>query len=402
MKATMSSPAASVSRRHGRGFWFVAFAFLVGMAYSTLPTPLYAIYAERDSFSTFVITIVFAMYAVGVAVSLLLAGHVSDWVGRKRIIIAALGLEIASALIFLLWPDLPGLLAARFISGFGIGMLTATATAHLHELHGRHRPEASSARSETVSIAANIGGLGLGPLIGGFLAQYVAGPLVVPYVVFLALLVLAVVGVAGTPETVEVLPSRPRYRPQRPGGAGSGRGFWLAGMAAFTAFSVFGVFTSVAPGFVAGALHQPNRLAAGAITFVVFAAAALAQTATRNLRAQVRLSLGSLAEAVGLLVLVWAMLANSAPLFLLGGALAGAGAGFLFKGAIGTVLASTPARSRGTALAGLFLVAYIGLIVPVLGLGLAVTVVSSTAAMIGLSIILIVILAALQVSARRK
>src|SRR5689334_18575555 len=69
-------PAAPGSRQYGPGFWLVAAAFLTAMAFSTIPTPLYALYQHRDGFSSFVVTVVFAVYAVGVIASLLLAGHV--------------------------------------------------------------------------------------------------------------------------------------------------------------------------------------------------------------------------------------------------------------------------------------------------------------------------------------
>ena len=82
---------------------------------------------------------------------------------------------------------------ARFVTGLGVGMITATATAHLHELHARHRPAATPARFEMVSTAANIGGLGVGPLIAGILAQWVNGPLRTPYIVFAVLLILSMI-----------------------------------------------------------------------------------------------------------------------------------------------------------------------------------------------------------------
>src|SRR3954471_12597967 len=84
----------SGSARHGVGFWLIAVVFLVSLAFSTLPTPLYPLYQRADGFNTFTVTIVFAVYAVGVITSLLLAGHVSDWLGRKKILLPALGLEI--------------------------------------------------------------------------------------------------------------------------------------------------------------------------------------------------------------------------------------------------------------------------------------------------------------------
>ncbi len=158
----------------------IAAAFLIAMAFSTVPTPLYPLYVARDGFSTFTVTIVFAVYAVGVVISLLLAGHVSDWVGRKKILIPALGLELVAAVLFLTGTSLPVLLGARFVTGLGVGMITATATAYLHELHAAHRPGASRQRFEVISTAANTGGLGAGALVAGLLSTYVVSPLRTP------------------------------------------------------------------------------------------------------------------------------------------------------------------------------------------------------------------------------
>jgi MFS family permease len=85
----------------GVGFWLISEAFLTAMAFSTVPTPLYPLYQQRDGFSSFTVTVVFAAYAVGVVTSLLLLGHVSDWVGRRRVLIPALGLEVLAAALFL-------------------------------------------------------------------------------------------------------------------------------------------------------------------------------------------------------------------------------------------------------------------------------------------------------------
>lgn len=201
------------ARRHGAGFWLIASAFVTAMAFSTVPTPLYPLYQARDGFSTFTVTIVFAVYAVGVLVSLLLTGHVSDWLGRRKVLFTALTLELVAAALFLTEPSLPVLLVARLVTGLGVGMLTATATAHLHELHSAHRPGASSQRFEIVSTAANIGGLGFGPLVAGLLAEYLEAPLRLPYLVFGALLLISLTAVALTPRRSRSSPSgRPTAR----------------------------------------------------------------------------------------------------------------------------------------------------------------------------------------------
>ncbi len=149
--AAPPAPSASAAR-HRAGFWLVAAAFLATMAFSTVPAPLYPLYQAADGFSTFTVTVVFAAYAVGVALALVLAGHVSDWLGRRRVLLPALALELAAAALFLSGTGLTTLLVARFVSGLGVGMLTATATAHLAELHAAHRPGDAGHRPQVVAV----------------------------------------------------------------------------------------------------------------------------------------------------------------------------------------------------------------------------------------------------------
>ncbi|MCX5116013.1 MFS transporter [Micromonospora sp. NBC_00362] len=391
---TTSDRRDGSSRRHGRGFWAIALAFLTAMAFCTVPAPLYPLYMARDGFSTFMGTIVFAVYAVGVVISLLLAGHVSDWVGRKKILIPALVLELVAAALFLGDPSLPVLLVARLVSGLGIGLITATATAYLQELHAAHRPGSSGQRFEMVSTAANIGGLGVGALVAGVLAQYVDAPLRTPYLVFAVLLAASIVAVALTPETVEERLVKPTYRPQRiSADHGDRAGYLAAAAAGFASFAVFGLFTSVAPGFVAGALHLPSRALAGAIVFAVFGGAAVAQTLTSRLAAPAKVRLGLLAQAVGVPVLLVGMHTASLPVFLVGGVVAGIGAGVLFKAAVGAVAAMAAPAQRGEALAGLFLIGYLGMILPSVGIGVATQAVSAGTAMNWFTGLLLVMLA---------
>jgi MFS family permease len=384
------------SARHGAGFALIAVVFLVSMAFSTVPTPLYPLYQRRDGFTSFTVTVVFAVYAVGVVTSLLLAGHISDWLGRKRILWPALALEALAAIFFLAWPALPGLIIARFLTGLGVGMITATATAYLLELHAAHKPAAGRGRFELVSAAANLGGLGTGTLVAGALAQFVDAPLRTPYVVFLVLLALSAVAVAAVPETVIAPAVRPRYRPQRIRVAESDRiGYAVAAASAFAAFAVFGLFTSLAPSFVANTLHHPSRLLAGTVAFLVFGAAAVTQAASGRLSGRQRFTAGLTAQAAGLVILALGMHTASLALFLIGGAVAGAGAGVLFKSAVGAVAEMAAATVRGEALAGLFLIAYLGLIGPALGLGIATQYLAATTAMLWFSGMLLAVLAAI-------
>lgn len=383
---------------HVPGFWIIAAAFLLSMAYAAIPTPLYVIYQRLDGFATYVITIIFASYAVGVALTLYLAGHVSDWMGRRIVVLGALLLEALSSVIFLLWPEVAGLILARFISGVGIGALTSTATAHLSELRIVSHPHERGSRSSLVATVVNLGGIALGPLVSGVLAAFVRRPLVVPYTLFLLLLLVTAFGVSLVPETVERRQERPVYRPQSLSAAGAQSGrFFAAAIGAAAAFAVFGLFTSLAPSFVAGALHDSSRVVAGIVASSAFIAATVAQVVLGRAGERLLLRLGVAAMAVGLVLLAAGVLVGSVALFLLAGVGAGAGAGLLFKAAIGMAASLATARTRGAMLATAFLFAYIGLTVPVIGLGVSLLFVSSRVA---ISVFSAVILVAVLLSAK--
>ncbi len=390
-------------RRHAAGFWIVGYAFAVAMAFSTVPAPLYVLYQARDHFGSLLVTVIFAAYAVGVIVSLFLAGHVSDWLGRRRIVAVALAINMLSGLIFLAWTAVPGLIAGRVVAGVSIGMLTATATAYLSELHAAARPGQPPARAEVTATAANLGGLGLGPLLAGLLAQLAWAPLRLPYLVSELLMLAGALALAAVPETVQRATPRPRYRPQRVSVPPAHRSlFYAAGFAAAAEFALFGLFTSLAPGFIGGTLHEHSHALAGFAAFVVFGAAAIAQIVVSRTALHRQLGIGLSALVLGLALVTVAVWLPSLALLLIGGAVAGGGAGAAFKGSISTVLSIAPAKARGEALAGLFLAAYIGLVVPVLGLGIATELVSSQVAVLGFAAVLSVVAAAVNVKLLRR
>lgn len=222
---------------------------------------------------------------------------------------------------------------------------------------------------------------------------------------FAVLLLLAVIAVGLTPETVQARFDRPAWRPQRISTLGDRTPYLTAAASASSAFAILGLFTALAPGFVGGTLHHPSRLLAGVTLFAIFAAATVSQAATGGLRPGVRAAIGLVPTAVGLVMVAAGMGTANLALFLVGGAVAGAGAGVLVKSGVGSVAAMAAPAVRGEALAGLFLFAYIGMIVPVIGMGIATEYVTSTTAMYWFTALLIAFLAAiatLQVSARHR
>jgi MFS family permease len=381
------------SRRHGIGFWVTAYAFAVAMAFSAVPTPLYVLYQRRDGFSTTMITVIFAVYALGVTVSLFLAGHVSDWVGRRRTLLAAVLLTLVAAASFLVWRSTAGLLVARFVNGLSIGVVTATATAYLAELHAHGRPDATSRRAEVVATAANLGGIGVGPLVAGILAQWVVDPLTVPFLVFAVLLLVAMGGLLLVPETKQ----RPRelrsYRPQRVSVPRAARAQYFAAAAGgLIAFAAFGLFTSLAPTFLAQTLGNTSRALAGTTVFAVFASAAIVQTLLGTRPARTLLLAGTVLLPLGLAFVsaaVW-LSTPSLTLFLAGGVVTGAGAGLLFKAMLSDVIELASPESRAEALAGFFLASYVGLSVPVIGVGAATDLVPARDALLGFAALTLV------------
>jgi MFS family permease len=273
-------------------------------------------------------------------------------------------------------------------------MLTATATAYLSELDAAGRGGLPRRRAEIIATAANLGGIGLGPLLAGFLAQYAGDPLVVPYLVVEGLLVAGLAGLVLVPETVARPEVRPRYRPQRVSVPAEHRqAFYAASAAAAAEFALFGLFTSLAPGFIAGTLHDTSHALAGTATFAVFGAAALAQIVVSRLALRRQLAFGLAALVLGLALITAAFWLASLALLLVGGVMAGSGAGAAFKGSVTTVLGIARPQARGEALAGLFLAGYVGLAVPVLALGLATQLLSARVAVLGFAVLLAAVIA---------
>jgi MFS family permease len=371
---TARSLKAVGSRRHRRAFWVVAFVFLAVMALGTAPSPLYGLYRDRDGFSLFMVTVIYAVYAVGVIGALLLAGHLSDLYGRRRLLLISLGVAIASAVVFVASQSLAGLLIARLVNGISIGIVASTATAYLADLHAIGRPQAPAATAQLTASAVNVGGLGVGALAAGLLAAWVAHPLTTPYLVLLGALVLGTIGVAFAPETRESPTPRPRYRPQRLSVPQADRSrYFAAALSTFVAFAANGLFAGLAGLFLAQELDHPSLALAGGALCVVFGAGVAAQflTATWSITRELAAGMAAIVIGIGLAVLAVWLRSPSLALFIAGGALIGAGSGAIFRGAIGTVMSISPPERIAESLTGVFLSAYVGISLPVVGAGIA-------------------------------
>jgi MFS family permease len=356
---TTSAPATP--RR--TAFWLLALVFAVVMLGTTLPTPLYVIYQARWHFPAAMITVIFAVYAAGVLAALLLAGRASDQAGRKPVLAAALGASALSTAVFILAPDTGVLLAARVVSGLSAGLMTGTATAALTEL------ARGSRRASLVATAANMGGLGLGPLVAGLFAQYLPRPTVEVFAAYLAALAAAALALLFIPETVS-----PRRRPAlRFSGLGipsTGRGeFLAAAAAAFSAFSLLGLFSALAPTFLTTVLHENSHAIAGAVVFLLFALGTLTQLLTSRFPSRGVMLAGLSLLLAGLALIVAGLAQATLVLFLAGTVVAGVAVGAVFLGSLATASRLAPPGRRGQVISAYFVACYCGLTVPVVGVG---------------------------------
>lgn len=344
-----------------------AFVFVVCMVGTTLPTSLYGLYQREIGFSALMVTVVFAVYAVGVIGALVLAGGVSDAVGRRPVLQVGLLFSGASALCFLLQDGLPLLFAGRLLSGLSAGLFTGAATVAVVELAPHH----SRSRAGFVATAANMGGLGCGPLLSGVLAEYAPHPLHLTFVVDLALVVAALLLTLAFPETVTTRrATRSALRPRMPRVPAHIRGLFVpAALAGFAGFSLLGLFTSVSTGFMAGTLGVHDLAVSGLVVFVVFAASTLGQLALPVFGVRRALPVGCGILVAGLALLAGSLLAGSLALLVAGAVVGGTGQGLAFRGGLTTVTRAAPQDRRGEVTSAFFVVAYLGISLPVVGVG---------------------------------
>jgi aryl-alcohol dehydrogenase-like predicted oxidoreductase/predicted MFS family arabinose efflux permease len=348
------------------GFVAAAYALSVTMLGTTLPTPLYPLYRSVLGFSELMVTVVFASYAVGAVGALLLAGSLSDEIGRRRVLLFGLALSALSAAAFLLAQGVGLLLVGRVLSGLSAGVFTGTATATLVDLAA---PE-GRARATLVATVANMGALGCGPLLAGLLAQFGPMPLRLAFWVDLALLVPVAALVWVMPEPIgtrgafRVRLSRLRI-PSEVRAA-----FVPAAFAAFVGFAVLGLFTAVAPGFLGQILGIDNRAIVGLVVFAVFAASIVGQTLLVRAFGARALVAGFVGLIAGMGLLALGLAVSSLPLLVAGGIVAGLGQGSSFRHGLAAINEASPPQRRGEVASGFFVIAYLGIALPVVGVGL--------------------------------
>jgi MFS family permease len=371
-------------------FVAVVMAFLINMMGTTLPTAVYRYYQLQYGFTATVITVIYACYAIGVLGALLIVGNWSDQLGRRRMLLAGLCASAASAVTFFLSNGQSGLMLGRLLSGVSAGIFTGTATVAVIEL----APAAWRKHATLAATASNMLGLGCGPLLSGILVELLPRPMQTPYAVHLLLVALAMVGVWRAPETA-TLPVRAKLRIQRISLPAEVRGVFMpAALAGFAGFVVVGFFAAVAPQLIRVVLGYHSGVIIGAIVFLLFACSAFGQIIQTHIAARWRQPFGCLGLLAGLLFVALCVPERSLVALLIGTALAGMGQGISLRAGLGELTTKSPPNRRAEVTSSFFVVLYVAISLPVIGLGIAVQfagIERATLLFAGLTILLVLI-----------
>jgi MFS family permease len=349
-----------------RYFGLVAFSFFVIITGGGLPTPLYVVYQKLWGFSPAVLTIIFAAYAVGLLLTLVVFRRVSDRLGRKKVLVAGILVAIVSTLVFLGAQNVDWLIIARILSGISVGLTASTASAALTEFE----PSGDRNRAAKWITVITALGVGIGPFYAGILVQYGPDPLTLSFWALLALLLAALPGTL-------LIREKPRPRVVPPAGTVHPSAvsatirpvFVLSALAAFIGFALAGIFSGLTPSFLVGDLRITNHAFGGATVLLMFGSAAIAQLLTlRRDRHRVTCA-GAIFVPVGLASIASAVWTGLAAPFFLGTVLCGAGFGLCLIGGLGMLNQVAPPNRRGEVLSEFYVAAYLGLSVPVVGIG---------------------------------
>jgi MFS family permease len=336
---------------------------------SVVPSPLYRSYAVRWHFSPLTLTLIFATYAFGVLAALLVAGRVSDQVGRRPVLLVSLASLMVSSVFYIAADATPWLFVARGVQGIATGAAISTASAALLDLHARRDPVSVGLMNGVASAT----GLGLGSLVSSALVQAGVAPRILPYVVVLILLAVALAGAYWMPEPV-LDRSTFRLTPQRPRvPAGIRHAFLLAGLATVSSWSIAGLFFSLGAQLADELLNTTNVILGAVAGVLLGLGGAVSQLLFHRTAPWLGASGGSVGLAAGMVLIVVATAAGSSVAFVLGSLLAGFGFGVAFLGGLRQLVVVIPAEHRAAVMAAFYVVAYASLSLPAVIAGVVVT-----------------------------
>ncbi|MFF5297002.1 MFS transporter [Paractinoplanes globisporus] len=355
---------------HPVAFAAIAAVFVTFAAASAAPSPLYVVYQHLWGFSATTLTVVFAVYVVGLIGALLSLGALSDHVGRRPVLAAAITLEAASLALFLTAGDVTVLLVARLLQGIATGAALTTLGAALVDLNPPHAP----GRAGLINGIAPVAGLAVGALGCGALVQFAPEPTHLIWALLLAAMVLAGYVVARIPETSARRPGAVASLSPRLGVPSRLRADLLAIAPIIVAsWAIGGLYLSLGPSVAAGVFGLTNHLVGGFVVTLLCGTGAITSYAMRKVPtprvltvAAVLLTLGSVVSVAGL---EW----ESITLAAAGTVISGIGFGASALASFGTLATLAAPHERGELFAVALVIAYTAFSVPAVIAGFAAT-----------------------------
>ena len=340
-------------------FWIMATTFGLFLFAAAAPSPLYAVYAGLWQFSAGALTEVFAVYAIALLVALLFTGSSSDFVGRRPIILAALVIQLASLVLFLVASGIEWLFAARIAQGIATGVATGALGAALVDL----QPPDNPALASLVNSAGPILSLGLGALASAVLVQYAPDPLHLVYWLTLLAFIAALAAVAVMPEP-GARRSGVRWVPRISVEPAVRREFVATLPILIAGWAVAGFYLSLGPSLASQLAASSNRVLGGLAIFLLADIGAVAIVLTRSWATARAMMVGGVILGAGLVVAVAAIALSSPLLFFAATAVTGVGFGPAWLGVLRTLVGLAAPTARAALLAAVFVVAYLALALP--------------------------------------
>lgn len=356
-------------------FW-VCFSMCVGVMGTALASPLYPLYQQAWDLRPSQITIVFVAYMVGTLASLLFLGRLSDRLGYLRALRAGLVVVTVGVLVSALAWDMASFTAGRIVIGVASGLITTSASIGLTQLNRARGGDLQRAASTTsLTMAA---GFGMGPIVGGLIAQWLPAPLFTAYLPSLVLGVLSVYALgrivlpeAAAPVAVPATEHWLRdFLPRLTFPQGMLRRYFVIGcMCAFCAFGIFSMYASLAPSFMDRMVPWHGPAVSGLSIGIILMGSATTQFLARPLRTKETTIAGLVALCVCNLLMLLNTALGSAWVFSLCVVSTALGHGLCMLAGMSIVNKVATSANRSGLIATYLVVGYLGCIFPILGLG---------------------------------